>query len=102
MPFPLNHRTKRLSIGFSATGAPAATLAELAAYAVPMELNMDVRGGRPIAIRAPAAVIPLSSDRRDVLTRSVIICDTLEISWALGVVEAHWRQEILSAPLKTL
>jgi hypothetical protein len=45
-------------------------------------LNIDVKGGRPIAMRAPAAVSPFNSDLRDVLTRSVIICDMLrKFSW---------------------
>jgi hypothetical protein len=74
-------------MGFSTAGPAAdAVLAVFvaAAYAVPAELNMETSGGNPIAIRAPAAVIPFSSDLRDVLTRSVIICDMLEFSLFVG------------------
>ena len=67
-----------------------------------MELNIDVSGGRPTAIRAPAAVIPFSSDLRDVLTRSVIICDTLLNLLGVGCSGGIRRREILSAPLKIL
>src|SRR3954462_2320854 len=86
MPWPLNHSTKRLSIGFSMAGESAATVSGVAAEAVPSELNIETNGGRPTTIRAPAVVIPFNSDRRDVLTRSVIICDIQrQISSTWGV-----------------
>ena len=44
MPLPLNQKTNRLSIAFSAT-LPAAF--DPAAYAVPCELNMLTSGGSP-------------------------------------------------------
>src|SRR5215210_6659504 len=71
MPLPLNHSTKRLSMG-------ASTLAPMevsAAYAVPRLLNMETSGGKPMPIRAPAAVRPDNNARREILVLFVISCD---------------------------
>src|SRR6185312_717309 len=79
MPLPLNHRTKRVSIGFA--GVP---VAGSAAYAVPIELNIEIRGGNPTAILAPATVMPFSMLRLEVLSRLVITCDTRYTPSCLG------------------
>src|SRR5262245_43730068 len=61
MPFPLYQKTKRVSTGVSfRTLAPGG-----AAYAVPLELNIDTSGGRPTTIDACDAVHPFRNARRD-------------------------------------
>src|SRR6185312_2788976 len=79
MPFPLNHSTKRDSIGLA--GVP---VAGSAAYAVPIELNIEISGGNPTAILAPARVMPFSMARLEVLSRLVITCDTRYAPSCLG------------------
>src|SRR5215472_16834826 len=63
MPLPLNHSTKRLSTG---------SVPFVAAYAVPVELNIDTSGGRPSRTGAWAAVSPLRKILRESLTRRVM------------------------------
>src|SRR5215831_6058626 len=63
MPLPLNQRTNRLSIG----SVPA-----VAAYAVPVALNMETSGGRPTRTGACAADSPLRKILRESLTRRVM------------------------------
>src|SRR6266852_3108329 len=71
MPLPLNQSTKRRSNGavFFAGFASAA-------YAVPVELNIETSGGKPMMTGACERVSPLRKNRRDSLTRRVISCDT--------------------------
>src|SRR5215472_8310856 len=72
MPFPLNQMTNRLWIEL-----PIAAGAGLsAAYAVPVELNMEISGGTPTTTGSWAAVSPLRKILRDKRTRLVITCDT--------------------------
>src|SRR5262245_35438226 len=63
MPLPLNHRTKRLSMGVSA------------AYAEPVELNIVTSGGTPTVMAEPPIVTPFKKARRETLLRRVITCD---------------------------
>src|SRR3954447_8942501 len=56
MPFPLNHRTKRDSIGLTAAEV-------FAAYAVPLLLNMAASGGNPIRTTAPPRLTPFKNER---------------------------------------
>src|SRR3569623_52055 len=79
MPLPLNHSTKRDSIGFA--GVP---VAGSAAYAVPIELNIEISGGSPTAILAPARVMPFSMVRLEVLSLLVITCDSRYTPSCLG------------------
>src|SRR5205823_12362249 len=63
MPLPLNQNTKR---GCTAASTP------VAAYAVPLELNIAASGGRPTLIAAPGMLMflrnrPLLSGMTDLL-----------------------------------
>src|SRR5215831_10552071 len=71
MPLPLNQSTKRRSNGTVFLVGLAS-----AAYTVPVELNMETRGGRPTITGACERVSPLRKNRRDSLARRVIGCDT--------------------------
>src|SRR5437868_6673639 len=99
MPLPLNHRTNRFSMG--ASGLPSAG----AAYAVPVELNIETSGGNPmIACAGPAARL-LSNVRRDNLTRLVMTCDTCAsflANWALSklAVPDQRHQHLLKVELR--
>src|SRR5436853_4508520 len=70
MPLPLNHRTKRRSNGVVFLVGSAS-----AAYAVPTELNIEIRGGRPSTTGAWERVKPFRKNLRESLTRLVISCD---------------------------
>src|SRR3954451_1519076 len=69
MPLPLNQSTNRLWIGVSAAAGVSA------AYAVPVELNIETNGGKPTTTCEPTAVSPFRMARRVSLTRLVITCD---------------------------
>src|SRR5215471_16823374 len=72
MPFPLNQMTNRLWIELPIAAGGGLS----AAYAVPVELNMEISGGRPTTTGNWAAVSPLRKTLRDKRTRLVITCDT--------------------------
>src|SRR5215471_2555381 len=71
MPFPLNQMTNRLWIELLVAFGGVS-----AAYAVPVELNMEISGGTPTTTGTWAAVSPLRKILRDKRTRLVITCDT--------------------------
>src|SRR5262245_39561119 len=83
MPLPLNHRAKRVSIALSRPRA-------VAAYAVPLALNIEMSGGSPTLTLVPVSVSPFKNVRRDSLTRlvmkldmappGVMLCDQFENS----------------------
>src|SRR6476661_3768314 len=63
MPLPLNQMTNRFSIG----------AALVAAYAVPVELNIETRGGSPRTTGACVAVNPFRKNLRESLLRRVMM-----------------------------
>src|SRR5215471_18887806 len=69
MPLPLNQITKRLPGVSPARGGLSA------AYAVPVELNMEISGGMPTIAGTCADVRPLRKIRRDRRGRLVMTCD---------------------------
>src|SRR5262249_19475645 len=71
MPFPLNQMTNRLWIELLVAFGGVS-----AAYAVPVELNMEISGGTPTTTGTWAAVSPLRKILRDKRMRLVITCDT--------------------------
>ena len=62
MPLPLNQSTNRFSGALLAVARGALVSA---AYAVPVELNIETSGGRPTTTGAWAAVEPSRKIRRD-------------------------------------
>ena len=66
MPLPLNQITNRFSTG-------AVLVVTDAAYAVPVELNIDTRGGRPRITGACVAVKPFRKNLRESLLRRVMM-----------------------------
>src|SRR6266446_8530981 len=66
MPLPLNQITNRFPIG-------AALVLAGAAYAVPVELNIDTRGGSPRMTGACVAVNPFRKNLRESLLRRVMM-----------------------------
>src|SRR5437660_12929824 len=66
MPLPLNQMTKRFSTG-------AVLVVAGAAYAVPVELNIDTRGGSPRMTGACVAVNPFRKNLRESLLRRVMM-----------------------------
>src|SRR5262245_57006269 len=71
MPLPLNQSTKRFSIGAAVLTVAAGS----AAYAVPVELNIEISGGRPTTTGACESVRPLRKILRESLGRLVMTCD---------------------------
>src|SRR4051812_10097184 len=71
MPFPLNHSTNL----FCTSPAFGSRTGASAAYAVPIELNIDTRGGMPTITGTWAAVSPRRKILRERRLRLVIICD---------------------------
>src|SRR5437870_5319208 len=77
MAFPLNQSGNRFPRDLASTGRGAAS----AAYAVPVELNIEIRGGTPTITGNWAAVRPCRKIRRDRRVRLVINCDICRPPW---------------------
>src|SRR5215471_7144957 len=71
MPLPLNQRTNRFCGRFTCPSRAGTS----AAYAVPAELNIEMRGGTPVITGTCAAVSPRRKSLRDRRFRLVMICD---------------------------
>src|SRR5437763_15706576 len=74
MPFPLNQTTKR----FWMPPASGAWAGRSAAYAVPVELNIEISGGTPTMTGTWAAVRPLRKILRERRGRLVMTCDIVD------------------------
>src|SRR5947208_8730205 len=74
MPFPLNQMTKR----FWMPPASEARAGRSAAYAVPVELNIEISGGTPTMTGTWAAVRRLRKILRERRGRLVMTCDIVD------------------------
>src|SRR5947209_1466729 len=95
MPFPLNQITNRFPIEL----ASPVRAAESAAYAVPVELNIEIRGGTPTITGSWAAVRPFRKIRRDRRVRLVITCDMSRPPWIWKFPQFYQSDHQLFKPI---